>query len=95
MQSVASLLLSLAVVAVVGAGESRARPAPIDRHATITRAVDGAVAAAPLAPDLLPPCALAAPLGAPVVFGSSLPRALVAAPPATLPLYLRHRALLL
>lgn len=95
MQSLASLLVTLAVVAVVGAGESRARPAPIDRHATLTRAIDGAVAAAPLAPDLVPPCALAAPLGASVVLGSSLPRALVAAPQATPPLYLRHRALLL
>jgi hypothetical protein len=95
MQSLASLLVSLVVLAVVGAGESRARPVPVDRTATIAAAVSAPSAAAPLAPDLLPPCALTPSLRAPVVFASSLPRALVPAPQATAPLYLRHRALLL
>lgn len=96
MQSLASLLVSLVVLAVVGAGESRARPAPsIDRVATIASAVTAPSAAAPLAPDVLLPCALAPAVGAPVVFSSSLPRALVPAPAATAQLYLRHRALLL
>ena len=96
MQSLASLFLSLVIVAVVGAGESQARTAaPLDRQATIARAVDHVAAAAPLAPDLLLPGALPPSLHAPILFASSLARAPRFAPRATPPLYLRHRALLL
>lgn len=96
MQSLASLFVSLVVVAVVGAGESHARPAaPVDRQATLARAVDHVASAAPLPPDLLLPGALPPSLHAPILFASSLARAPLLVPRATAPLYLRHRALLL
>lgn len=96
MQSLASLFVSLVVVAVVGAGESQARPAaPLERHATVAHAVDHVASAAPLPPELLLPGALPPSLHAPVLPVSSLARAPRSAPRATPPLYLRHRALLL
>jgi len=98
MQSLASLFVSLVVVALVGAGEARAHRAPptsLDRHATITRAADGPNAAAPSSPDLLSPCVPAPAAQAPLLFASFGARAPLPAPRAALPLYLRHRALLL
>ena len=98
MQSLASLFVSLVVVALVGAGEARAHRAPptsLDRHATLTRATDGPGAAAPSSPDGLSPCLSAPAPHAPLLFASFLPCAPLPAPRAALPLYLRHRALLL
>jgi len=102
MQSLATLFVTFVVVGLVGAGEARIRraaDAPVDqapgRHATIARAVDAPAAAAPLPPHLSSPGALAPSLHAPRAFAALLPRAPLPAPRASLPLYLRHRALLL
>jgi hypothetical protein len=92
MRALASLIVASALLGVVAPSQARAA---IDRHAVISQASDD-VAAPPLAPNALAPCIVAAPLAnlTPVFLASAAPR-LVAAPAATLPLYLRDRALLL
>ena len=68
--------------------------APIDRHATITHAAGDDVAAPPLTTHALAPCLDASPHLSFAFLVAPAPR-LVATPPATVPLYLRDRALLL
>lgn len=68
--------------------------APIGRHATIAQAPSDDVAAPPLSTHALAPALDATPHLSFAFLVSPAPR-LVAAAPATVPLYLRDRALLL